>query len=188
MVNMQTKSLILLVGLFMILYPSFAQDLDKISKDIRNQQLSIEPEAKEYINRYYNLRKRTNILKEFFPVTENRNDTIFILERHGEDFSDSVLLSTVWNTGKRISYYSQNHGETFNLTEKYLFSNYMTKLVSDWNVVAIRKEDVEGANLTPTRYIFAIRIIFNGVKYRIDCLYFENFFNPEKEKRFNQAL
>lgn len=138
----------------------------------------MEPREKICTNYYYSLRKKTNILKEFSPTS--KNDTVFILESHG-DFSDPILLSTVWNMSKKRSYYSKDFGKTFSVTKKAQFFNYMRKLVSEWNVAAIRKEEIENAHITPVEYIYATRIIFNGKKYQIDCLDFKFFFNFERD-------
>lgn len=176
---MKVKIVMSLIGLFVIMCSSFAQNFNRISKDIKEAQLSIEPRAKKYIDCYYNLRKKSKMLKEFFPMT--KNDTVFILEQHG-DWSDLALTSTIWNANKTISYYSESPGKIFSLTDKPQFIKYMIRLVSEWNIEAIKKEEIENGNIIPSQYVFATRIIFNGKRYQIDCLSFKEFFNLQRDR------
>lgn len=56
----------------------------------------------------------------------------------------------------------------------------MMKLVSEWNVEKIRKEEeINGASI-PQYMNFACRIIFSGRRYNIDCIYFKDFFNIDR--------
>lgn len=119
------------------------------------------------------------MLKEFFPMA--KDDTVFILEQHG-DWSDLALASTIWNSNKTISYHSESPGKIFSLTDKPQFIKYMIRLVSEWNIEAIKKEEIENGNMIPSRGVFATRIIFNGKKYQITCLDFKDFFNLERDE------
>lgn len=176
---MKIKLIILFLGLFMLMCNSFAQNPNKISKEIKAMQLLVAPKAGKYINCYYDLRKKSNILREFFPTP--KNDTIFILELHG-DWSTPILVSRLWSSKKTISYSSKNYGKTFHFSDKQQFTNFMIKLVSEWNIEAIRKEEIENGNMISIEHVFATRIIFNGKKYKIDCISFKDFFNLERDR------
>ena len=49
------------------------------------------------------------------------------------------------------------------------------------DTVEIKKEEIENAVLS-SEIIVAIRIIFNKNKYRIDYLFFNDFFNIERDR------
>jgi len=57
----------------------------------------------------------------------------------------------------------------------------MMKLVSKWNLEEIKKEEEVNAHNQPQYWNFATRIIFNGKKYKIDCIYFNDFFNLKRD-------
>ena len=176
---MKPKILIVLICLFVNLYGSFGQDLDIISKNIKKAQLLVQPKAKDYIKCYYNLRKSSNSLKRFLPLAQR--DTIFILESHG-DWSSLELTTLLWNNADTLSCNSNDAGKTHELVKSVFFTNYMMKLVSEWNIEEIRKEEIQSIQMQPNYTNFATRIIFNGKKYKIDCIYFKDFFNPKRSR------
>ena len=100
------------------------------------------------------------------------NDTIYALEMDG---IQGDFLFTVWNKDHTLSY--TNVSGKLMLTERCLFTKHMMKLVSEWNIDEIRKEEKINKVSLPEETIFATRIIFNKGKYSIDCLTFNDFFN-----------
>lgn len=96
---MKTKVIILFSLLALTMGELSGQNWSKISKEIKEKQLTIEPLENRDINCYYKLREKTNILNEMklnHPI-----DTIFILQIHREvDLSSSYLM--IWN--KTIHY------------------------------------------------------------------------------------
>jgi len=104
-----------------------------------------------------------------------QNDTIYILEMYG--IQGNVLV-TVWNRNKTLSY--TNERGYFESKNEPLFTKYMIKLVSEWNILEIKKEE-ETNPMLPSELIYATKIIFKKGKYHIDCIYFRDFFNMERD-------
>jgi len=172
------KIAVILGCLLLIVNNSVCQNWNKISARIKKVQLLNQPNTKEYINCYYNLRQVSNSLKRFSPIS--KTDTIFMLESHG-DWSSLELSSVIWNNSDTVAYNSNDAGKTYEIMSDVLFSNYMMKLVSKWNLEEIKKEEEVNAHSQPQYWNFATRIIFNGKKYKIDCIYFKDFFNLKRD-------
>jgi len=67
------------------------------------------------------------------------------------------------------------------ISDKRQFTNHKLKLVSEWNLDAIRKEEIENSNMIFSRHAFTTRIIFNGKKYNIECVDLKDFFNLQRD-------
>ena len=161
---MKTKVIILFSLLALTMGELSGQNWSKISKEIKEKQLTIEPLENRDINCYYKLREKTNILNEMklnHPI-----DTIFILQIHRE--VDTLSIN------------SEDFGKTVQITNQQTFISYMMKLVADWNLDEIKKEELTNG-IRPSDGIFATRIIVNSKKCQIDCLYFKNFFNMQRD-------
>lgn len=109
-----------------------------------------------------------------FEYSSN-NDTIYILEECG--IQGNVLI-TIWNKNNILSY--TNEQGYFESKHKSLFSTYMMTLVSEWNIPKIKSEEAN-SNMLPNELIYATKIIFDKDKYHIDCIYFNDFFNLERD-------
>lgn len=153
------------------------QNWNGISKEIKDIQLLDQPNVKAYINCYYNLRNVSNSLKH---IHVTKRDTIFMLESYG-DWSSLELKSIVWNNTDMISYTSNDAGKSYVMAEKKLFTNYMVKLVSEWNIEEIKKEEKLNRESIPQYWVYATRIIINGKKHKIDCIYFKDFFDLQRD-------
>lgn len=105
---MKTKVIILFSLLALTMGELSGQNWSKISKEIKEKQLTIEPLENRDINCYYKLREKTNILNEMklnHPI-----DTIFILQIHREvDLSSSYLM--IWNKNDTLSINSEDFGK-----------------------------------------------------------------------------
>lgn len=174
---MKTKLIILFVFLSMVIGNMLGQNWNKISKDIKKAQILKYPEAERSINHFYKLRKRSSCMDKLFPIKEN--DTIFILDRFVA-FDPLDLFSTHWNGTTQVSIKSDDGGENFSFVEGYPFTKYMMKLVSEWNIEEIKKEEIRNRVLS-SETIYATRIIFNGKKYEIDCFFFQYFYNLKRD-------
>ena len=174
---MKTKFIILLGCLLLITMYVSGQNWNKISKDIKKKQLSMIASECKDINRYYELRKSSEFLKKMVIIP--RNDTIFILQIHRE--IDASLYSKIWNKSDTLSVNLDDFGITTEITHEQTFTNYMMKLVSEWNFEEIKKEELKNGTL-PSDIILATRIIFRNNQYKINCLYFKKFFNIERDR------
>ena len=103
-----------------------------------------------------------------------------MLESYG-DWSSLELKSIVWNNADMISYTSNDAGKNYVIVEKKLFTNYMMKLVSEWNIEEIKKEEKLNKESIPQYWVYATRIIINGKKRKIDCIYFKDFFDLQRD-------
>ncbi|MDR1881487.1 MAG: hypothetical protein LBR26_01740 [Prevotella sp.] len=123
------------------------------------------------LNKY---REQVNHLDMFdYP---KQNDTIYILEMNG---IQGNYLFTAWNKSDTISY--TNESGKLASTKNRLFTKYMTRLVSEWNLSEIKKEEETNSNLLPSETIYATKIVFTKGKYYIDCVSFKDFFNLQRD-------
>jgi hypothetical protein len=106
----------------------------------------------------------------------DKNDTIFILELSG---IQGEVLFTFWNKIDTISY-TNSTGE-YKIVKGIMFTKYMMKLVSEWNISEIRKEEETNSNLLPTELVYATRIIVKNKKYKIECIRFKEFYNLKRD-------
>ncbi len=148
---------------------------------LKKVQLRVSPSL--YVRWHYNLCKSSDY---FSHLNVEKNDTIFILEDES-DYSSSMITLSVWNRSDTLDYYSEdNHSSKHNgskvkLSDGIMYTRYMMKLVSEWNIAEIKKEEISNAHSQPQDWVFATRIIINGKKYRIDCLYFKKFFDLQRD-------
>lgn len=104
------------------------------------------------------------------------NDSIYILNMVGIEGDFNFMI---WNRSNMFSY-TNDSGELMQI-EQCLFTKYMMKLVSEWNITEIRKEEQINKVTLPARVVYATKIIFNKGKYNIDCLTFDDFFNLKRD-------
>jgi hypothetical protein len=104
------------------------------------------------------------------------NDSIYILDMVGLE-GDFYFM--IWNRSNTL-FYTNESGKLMQ-TERCLFTKHMIKLVSEWNITEIRKEEQINKVTLPERVVYATRIIFNKGKYNIDCLTFNDFFNLTRD-------
>jgi len=149
-------------------------DLFKVSEDIYSIQ-------KSKFNDTLNLKALSLYRKqsEWFTKLNYscKKDTIFILEFPGIQGNYNF---TFWNNTDTISY--TNESGTFELMNKTLFTKYMMKLVSEWNIKEIKKEESINSNLLPSEKIYATKIIFLNKKYNMDSICFKDFFDFERDE------
>lgn len=169
----------MVVFLSMVIGNIQGQNWNKISKRIRKEQLSRIPLENKMINSYYVLRKESRLLQRMnLPLV---GDTVFVLQTHRVPEADFYSLSSmIWNRIDTLSVGSNDSGKTFQVENRQAFTNYMMKLVSEWNLEELRKEGLENG-VIPSYLIVATRIIFREKKYEIDCFYFKNFFNFQRD-------
>ena len=105
-----------------------------------------------------------------------QNDTIFILEMY--EIQGNMLV-TIWNRNKTLSY--TNERGDFESKNEPLFTKYMMKLVSEWDIPEIRKEEETNSNILPSELIYATKIVFKKGKYQMDCIHFKEFFNIDRD-------
>lgn len=174
---------ILFIGfLSLIANDSLCQNWNKISKEIKKAQFDINPS--EYVIWHYNLRKSSDC---FNRLTIAKNDTIFLLEDES-DYSSPTIALVAWNKSDTLTYYSENcyynnhnGGNHYKSSDRIWFTKYIRKLVSEWEIAEIKKEERLNGDSLPQDWIFATRIILNDERYKIDCIRFKYFINFQRD-------
>ena len=123
-------------------------------------------------------RTQLDYLNNFKHVPEK--DTVYILEMYGVQGN---MLVTIWNKHNTFSY--TNEKGDFESKNQPLFTEYMMKLVSEWNIYEIKKEEEMNSNILPSELIYATKIVFTKGKYHIDCIHFKDFFNLNRDQENN---
>lgn len=179
---MKVKFMIVLSFLILISGNLLSQDWNKISKEIRKKQLNYLPLT--YVSCHYNLRQKS---KCFQQLHVENNDTILLLE-DSNDYSEPTITLTLWNRSDTLTftsddcyYRTQDGGKYSTKHNKSGFSKYMMKLVSEWNLEEIKKEDEKNGGSLPQYWVSATRIILKGNEYKIDCIFFRNFFDLNRD-------
>lgn len=140
------------------------------------EEMYVCQRAQDFFGKPLNLyRKQLDYLSKF--KYSLKNDTVYILEMSG--VQGDVVYITIWNKNKILSY--TNKQDLFESKNEALFTKYMMTLVSEWNISEIRKEEEINTQIMPCELIFATKIIFNKGEYHIDCIYFKEFFNFERD-------
>lgn len=119
-------------------------------------------------------RKKSIILEKLNYSTVN--DTVFALEKLG--FQGDLYL-TYWNKSDTISY--TNTAGTPEYVANTLFSKYMMRLVSQWDIAGIKDEEKVNSFLLPNEPVYGTRIIFSENKYKVECIKFDDFFNLKRD-------
>jgi hypothetical protein len=149
--------------------------MNKVYDDIYNvQKLELDDSMPLKAMSLY--RKQSNWLRELKYSVER--DTVFLLEHSG---IQGDYFFVVWNQIDTV-FYTNTTGE-FKPTDKLLFTKYMMKLVSEWNIPEIKREENTNSGLLPSEFVYATRIIIKNGKYKIDCIRFKEFFNLQRDGR-----
>ena len=130
---------------------------------------------------YYNLRERTQMLKQIHNGL--KRDTIYLMEFYG-DIPTKYLYSTAWNRSDTIYIEAEEYGKgELILNQKYrAFPEYMCYLVSKWDIDELEKEGKLHPASTNEEFVYATRIIINKRKYIIDCICFRDFFKLDRDR------
>jgi hypothetical protein len=106
-----------------------------------------------------------------------KNDTILLLEYAGVQGN---YFCTFWNKKDTLSFTNQTGN--IELSCNTLFTDYMMKTVSEWDIKSITKEE-KLHPILPEVKVYATRIVFiNGI-YKIDCIRFNDFFDLKRDGR-----
>lgn len=120
-------------------------------------------------------REKVDVLEKLRYST--LNDTVFALEQLG--FQGDLNL-TYWNREDTISYTNTSGAPKY--VTHALFSKYMLKLVSQWNIAGINEEERVNPSLVPNEPVFATRIIIRKNKSKVECIKFDDFFNLRRDR------
>jgi len=160
---------VIILGEFVISCGSYNKRMISLSDDIFNCPMS----ASDY-NSFRLYIQPVNWYKELKFST--KNDTIFLLEYPG---IEGDYYFSFWNKKDTLSYFEDNGRYKF-AHNKMIFTKYMMKLVSEWNILEIREEEKNHSTLL-LGYIYATRIIIKNGKHKIDCIHFKDFFDLKRD-------
>ena len=171
---------IYLIFLFLCYSNIYAQNFERISKEILQCQTRINESYDREMD-YYQLREKTNLLENVH--NKQNQDTIYLLELEG-DPAYTTLYSLVWNKTDTVFYQAERlgKGKIINDEKNALFSDYMCDLVSQWDREELNNEGEINSRFIIIEYVNATRIIINKKKYRVDCICFKFFINPDRDK------
>lgn len=172
---MYNKLIILILCLF-----AYTEVVDaQLSKPILKEIAKLQKNKKDELGigkRFNQTRKMLNE-SDSLSFINQRVDTVFLLEMY--DMETGISYGSIWNKCKTQNY-TYYYGGALEFKPDNLFTKYIKKLVSVWDIDSIRKEDIDGNKpISPSR-IHATRIII-GKKNRIDMISFDEFFNFERD-------
>lgn len=166
-------------GIYLILFISILSgckqqlNLMRLSNDVYENQIQAFGDTL-LLKGLQVYRKKANILERLSYST--LNDTVFALEKMG--FQGDLYL-TYWNKVDIISY--TNMGDTSKYIANTLFSKYMMKLVSQWDITEIKEEEKVNSLLLPNEPVYATRIIIRKNKYKTEYIKFDDLFNLRRD-------
>jgi len=110
----------------------------------------------------------------------NLKDTLYLLE--GYNMEISTFYGKIWNRNHEINY-SYSKG-TITLQKQSVFTDYQVKLITNWDTVQIRKEEKDNGNWLDNNLLLnAFRCYKNGSNWKIDEVYFKDFFNSKRDSK-----
>jgi hypothetical protein len=147
--------------------------MNRLSNDIYNTQKSVFGYDMFLKGLSFDV-ERSNWYKELEYST--KNDTVFLLEHPG---IQGDYYFSFWNKKDTLSY-SNVTGHLEFTHKKFVFTKYMTKLVSEWDILGIREEERICSNLS-SDMVYATRIVIKNGKYKIDCINFKDFLDFKRD-------
>jgi hypothetical protein len=110
----------------------------------------------------------------------NLKDTLYILE--GYNIETAIFYGSIWNKENKVNY-SYSKG-IIALQHQQIFTDYQIKLVTNWDTVQIKKEEIDNSNwLDNNLLINGIRCYKKGNAWKIDEFYFKNFYNSKRDDK-----
>ena len=112
------------------------------------------------------------------------NDTIYIIDGLGFPSNNYYLI--IWNRIDTASFYANSTemklSKASNIVEERSFSKCEIQLVGEWNIKGIREEEKKYSNINGGGIRYATRVIVKKRKYQIDCIRYEEFWLPERDR------
>lgn len=177
---MKTKLLLIALVSFLSI-SAYSYDWDEITDSIASQQkdkTGVEFHSK--IETYKRIRK-TQRIKEHYDSTFTVGDTIIIMEYHNP--YKEATHSALWVKGNSQSFITYNRH--IDIHKDYFlcfFSLYMRKLCEEWNLVQIKKEELENPPQKPS-YVISTRLILkHSNKYVIETVFFQHFYSYPRDR------
>lgn len=108
----------------------------------------------------------------------SNSDTLFILETY--DYESSIFYGKIWNSKNEVNY-KYKLGK-FVFTDEKIFTKITCKLIEDWDIKRIKKEEKENSSMIPSFIITGTRVIDKDSIRKITCTKFKEFFLLERDR------
>ena len=170
---------IIILGFAMIFGGNiYSQDmLSKISKKLYKCQLKIKPKEKDLKSSFYEIRTKIDSLNKFNSIGDI--DTICFLESF--DIENGTLYGKIWNSKNEGIEYTYYRGK-FDFNQNDVFTRYTCKLIEEWDIPQLRKEEKVNSTMTNPLTIFGSKIFLKKGKVKAKCIKFKEFYNLERDR------
>jgi hypothetical protein len=166
---MKARILLVSILLLSICTTGISQSFNSISKKISKYEYTtgLRKLKKDY---FLDIRKKLYSSGKLGFIT--KSDTLFLIESRSID--DGNFYGKIWSTYGKVEYTYSNRKFDFNANQNY--TNYMCKLVNEWDTLTIRREEEKNSTMATPRNIYATRVIKTNEDVIIDCILFRDFF------------
>jgi len=120
-------------------------------------------------NRFHEVRLALHKVRK---INFSTVDTLYLLESYNIETAE--FYGRFWSNTDTINYVYLNG--LFNFEKNKLFTSYMIKLVSNWDIHTIRLEEKYNSNMLPAHQIYATCVIIKSNQVKIQSISFKDFF------------
>jgi len=147
-------------------FTTFSETLYKLQKTKKG--CSFYPE-KSFENR--------NKLGDKFKFINYKADTVYLLEAFS--IETGTLYNAIWTRKGKVEYKSQASKVEI---DSSLFIKRLYKMIENWDIEAIRKEEKEHGNLSDGLMMIGSKMILHEGDAKLECITFKEFFDLQKDK------
>lgn len=169
--------IICLIFTMLFVYKGMSQSFSKISKEISKQQCRMGLRNKKNIDYFREVRNKIDTLKNLYSI--DRTDTLFFLESIGLESNN--FYGQIWDKKKKIGYV-YNDKKDIRICSDNIYTNYMCKLIENWDTISIRYEEKNDPPMMNPRTIYGTRVVVEKEGLKIDCIKFNEFFILDRDR------
>jgi hypothetical protein len=150
-----------------------------ISSKINKKNGGANDKSIFHLNSHKNKARMKAYALDTTSLLKGEIDTLYFLE--GYNLETATFYGTIWNKRKSINY--SYFKENLSFLNRSMFSDYQIKLVTAWDTSGIRQEEkVNGNWLDNNLQINATRTVKNRNDWKIDEIYFKDFFDSNRDR------
>lgn len=116
-------------------------------------------------------------LKDKINFIDFSHDTIYLLESYS--IYSGTFYGALWTNTGRIDY--ESHSNRLEISKHRLFIKRLDTMIENWDTTAIRNEEHK-VDIHEGSPILGTRIILENRNIRLDCILFDEFFDPGKDQ------
>lgn len=147
-------------------FTTFSETLYKLQKTKKG--CSFYPE-KSFENR--------NKLGDKFNFINYKADTVYLLEAYS--IETGILYNAIWTRNGKVEYKAQAFKVEI---DSSLFIKRLYKMIENWDIETIRKEDKEHGNLFGGLMMIGSKMVLYEGDAKLDCITFKEFFDLQKDE------